>query len=245
MAIQKLTGTTNLPTPRHWGLHGRPNMGKSTFLAALRGPLLVIDADHRIREIMALCADRGVDLYRISDKEYEHIDPLMIARIIEQERRALSGTIGTVVVDSITAILSPYVTAAMEENRRGVNKNKAAAFAAKANVIRLIQDAVTSLGADTIYIWHTEDNRDQNGQKSTRQTMPETERKRIMRSLNAVMEIGCDSSKTRFARIIWSRSGYGTGTVITDTEGFWHGVPEKLDEALAKPVEHSHPAVSG
>ena len=48
MAFQKMNKTA-FP-PRQWALVGYPGSGKSTFAAQMRGPLLVVDADHRFAD---------------------------------------------------------------------------------------------------------------------------------------------------------------------------------------------------
>lgn len=227
MAICRMSAVS---TPRHWGLFGPACAGKSTFLTALRGPLLMIDADHRAQELLVHCEE----MLSISERGSDHCDPLAIARIVTRERHALCGQIGTAVVDSLTAILSPYTAAATEENRLGLHKNKASAFIGKANAMRLVQDAVTSLGVDSVYVWHTEDGRDKDGKAIVRQTIPESERKRMVRCLNAVLEVFVDpGSRKRAVRIRWSRSGHGRDAVVLDEQGFWRGVPERVDCLLA------------
>lgn len=108
--------------PRQWGLVGYPDTGKSTFLAQLRQPLLVVDADGRFHEVAGLCKDP----LSISENPNDHRDGLAIARALQGAD--LSG-IGTVVCDSATPILRLSVAMAMEGNSRGENKNKAAPFA--------------------------------------------------------------------------------------------------------------------
>ena len=43
--------------PRHWSLVGYPGSGKSTFAAQMRGPKVVIDADHRFTEVLELAQE--------------------------------------------------------------------------------------------------------------------------------------------------------------------------------------------
>ena len=46
-------------------------------------------------------------------------------------------------VDSLTAIITPLITAAILNNDAGRNKNKVASFKPKALAMRLLQDAIT------------------------------------------------------------------------------------------------------
>ena len=73
MAFKKLE-TTAYPR-RLWGLYGFPGSGKSTFAARLRGPLLVIDADHRFDEVARLAGD----VYALSDRPADNVDSERIA----------------------------------------------------------------------------------------------------------------------------------------------------------------------
>lgn len=151
-----------------------------------------------------------------------------------RERQEIARNYKTIAVDSVTSIMSPAIALAMEGNRRGLNKNKAAAFSVKAQVFRLIQDPIASMGTDVIYIWHEETGRDNKGEVALHQSVPETERMRIQRSLNAVLVIGRDpATRQRCIRIEWSRSGHGRGQVFMDMTGGLVGIPEQIDAALA------------
>ncbi len=143
-------------------------------------------------------------------------------------------------IDSLTAILEGEVALAMEGNSRGLNKNRAAAFADKSNAIKLLQDAMTQAGTDTALIWHLQDRRDNNAQKTVRQTLPETERKSLKRSLNAVLRLYKTAQGQRAVRVTWSRAqGNGLKNLeILDTQGNWRGVPERLDRLLAGTMEN-------
>lgn len=211
--------------PRQWGLVGFAGTGKSTFLAQLRQPLLVIDADGRFNEVADLCKGPLV----LSDSPNDSRDGLAIAKALHSED--LTG-VGTVVLDSITPILRLTIAMAMEGNSRGENKNKAAAFQEKANQLRLIQDSMVRPGVDSVIVWHYEKGRDENGKEQKNQTVSRTEGERLMRSLNVVIELAKDeSTHQRYAKVVWSRVGK-KGIVIPDTEGFWKGVPARIEAAL-------------
>jgi len=107
-------------TIRRWAIIGPAGVGKSTFLSAMRQPLLVIDPDGRFCDTAPLCEMA----YTISEDARVHRDPLQIYRTLSSGDYS---QIGTVCLDSITAILEPMKAAAVEETRRGLHKNKSAA----------------------------------------------------------------------------------------------------------------------
>lgn len=211
--------------PRQWGLVGFAGTGKSTFLAQLRQPLLVIDADGRFNEV----ADRCRDPVTLDGNPNDNRDGLAIAKALHGED--LSG-IGTVVLDSLTPILRLTIAMAMESNKRGENKNKAAAFMDKANQLRLIQDSLVRPGVDSVIVWHYEHGLDENGKDKKNQTLPREEGRRLMRSMNVIIALNKDDKTgERSAEVVWSRVGK-KGIVIPDTKGYWEGVPERIEAAL-------------
>lgn len=214
----------NAYPPRHWVLRGYANSGKSTFLTAMHQPLLMIDADGRAAEIARL----GAEVLLISEETRDHHTPAAILQII---RREDLSRIGTVCVDSLTSIIQPSVALGLSNNRANLVKNKASSWIDKANDMRLIQSALKEAGKDFVVIWHYEDGRDKNGNPSRTQTLPRTEQKRITQSLNAVIDICRRPNGLRYAKVAWSRVGLN-GIVIDDTEGYWAGVPERIERAL-------------
>lgn len=225
-----LKAFTDVRIPRHWVVRGAPNTGKSTFLTALRGPVVVIDADQRARELVG----RGTaEIWPFSTTAYENCDPYIIAQILTRNREDFAREVRTIAVDSVSGILTPIVARAMEGNKRGLNKNKVAAFVEKTQVLRLIQDPLANTGCDIIYIWHEEQAFDNNAKRVTHQTVPKLERERLQRSLNALLVADIDAEGRRRLRIGWSRSGYGHGQAFVDTAGGWAGIPEQIDAALA------------
>lgn len=211
--------------PRQWGLVGFAGTGKSTFLAQLLQPLLVIDADGRFHEV----ADRCRNPLTLSENANDNRDGLAIAKALHGAD--LTG-IGTVVLDSITPILRLTIAMAMEGNSRGENKNKSAAFQEKANQLRLIQDSMIRPGVDSVIVWHYEHGRDEQGKEKTNQTVSRAEGERLLRSMNAIIALGKDEKTgMRQAEVTWSRVGK-RGIVIPDTDGYWTGVPEKIEAAL-------------
>jgi hypothetical protein len=69
-----------------------------------------------------------------------------------------------------------------------------------------------------------------NGQTHVRETLPERERERLFRSLNASLRIVRDNDR-RGILVEWSREG-PSGMVLWDELGQWKGVPERIEAAL-------------
>ncbi|WP_448208197.1 AAA family ATPase [Azospirillum sp. sgz302134] len=210
--------------PRRWAVKGRPGCGKSHFIAAMRQPALIIDADGRRQEI------KGGDLYELSDTPSDNRSPERIQDLLESNMPG-SG-IATIAVDSVTALIGASVARAMLDNAAGRNRNKSSAFVDKAEKMRLLQDTVSAYGTDVLYIWHVEDGVFE-GRATTRETLPSTERERLLRSLNMVLEV-VEENGRRGIRVEWARAGR-SGMVIWDTEGFWKGVPEQIEAAVYAP----------
>ena len=100
--------------PRHWSLVGYPGSGKSTFAAQMRGPKVVIDADHRFTEVLELAQD---DVFSLSDDPQDNVDPDNISRCL-YENMPGSG-VKTIIVDSLTAIITPIVVKVMQDKEKG------------------------------------------------------------------------------------------------------------------------------
>ncbi|MCB0041303.1 MAG: AAA family ATPase [Caldilinea sp.] len=211
---------------RLWGLVGFPGSGKSTFAARMRAPLLAIDADHRFGEVAGLA---GGDVYRLSDTPADHVSPEKIAARL---RANMAGAgVATIVVDSLTAIMAPIVTATMLEIDAGQHKNKAAAWREKALAMRLLQDSITGWGTDVLWIYHLQSGRDANAQEVTTATVSRTELARLTRSINLQLEIAEGADGRRSIKVIWARRGR-SGLSIDDPSGSWEGMPERIEEAV-------------
>ena len=142
--------------PRQWALVGQPGSGKSTLAAQMRAPLLVIDADHRFAEVKKLVSG---DVFRLSDNPADNVEARSIAALMRANMQG-SG-VKTVVIDSLTAILTPLVVEAVLANDAGENRNRIAAFKPKAMAMRLLQDAITGWGTDVLWVYHYRDRRDE------------------------------------------------------------------------------------
>jgi hypothetical protein len=223
MPFKKLT--INKYPPRLWALVGFPGGGKSTFATQMRTPILPIDADLRFAEVASLATG---DVFQLSDNAADNTDPTRIAELLDANMRGAG--VATIVVDSLTAIITPLVTKAIVDNDAGVNKNKVASFKAKAMAMRQLQDAISRWGSDVLWVYHLQDSRDNKAQAVTRATLPATERSRLYRSLNLELHIVRDGER-RGIKVVWARQGRSDVT-LWDDSGTWSGMPERIEQAV-------------
>jgi len=211
--------------PRLWTLAGFPGSGKSTFAAQMRPPLLAIDADRRFSEVLTLVQG---EVYSLSKAAADMTNTEKIASLLKANMP--DSDVKTIVIDSLSAVISPLVTQAIMDNDAGRNRNRAAAFKNKALAMRQLQDAVTCWGKDVLWIYHLKAGRDGQGSKVIRPTVPETELERLRRSLNLQLEIVQDGEK-RGVKVVWARQGREQITLWDET-GRWLGMPERLEAAI-------------
>jgi hypothetical protein len=207
---------------------GDPGVGKSTFAMQLEGPLLVVDSDHRAREVVGLAAG---EVYELSERPQDNVQPVQIAALLRQNMEA--AQIRTVVVDSLTAILAPLVTAAILDNDAGENKNRVASFKGKALAMRLLQDTVTSWGCDVCWIYHTQQGRNSKAEQQETTTITPIELARLRRSLNMSIRL-VEERGRRGAKIAWARRGrqYPEAPVLWDDSGRWGNMPARIEAAV-------------
>ena len=229
--MKKITQGNGSTYPRRlWGVFGFPESGKTTFLTQMRGPLFVVDSDFRFDEKLHLMT--GKDAYW-NELPAENNDPLAIVRALRRDLGTVN--IGTIGVDSLTAIIQPYVTEAMLANSAGENKNKAAAFTAKAIAMRALQDGITRFGTDVCWIWHVQHGRDNRAQEVVTPTIPAEELSRLKRSINMLIHLGHDQ-KGRYATVEWVHEHGKVNIKLYDEAGNWAGMPEQIE----KDVYDSH-----
>jgi len=224
MTFQKMTKQA-YPS-RLWALVGYPGSGKSTFATQMAGPILAIDADHRFDEVLDLSPD---DVLELSNSPADNVDANRITAILAKNMPG-SG-IKTIVVDSLTAIITPLVVQAMQDKEAGQVKNLAAAFRTKALAMRQLQDAVTRWGTDCLWIYHLNDARDAKGKALTKATVSATELARLTRSINMQLEVVQDKGGKRGIKVVWARRGRD-GMTLWDNSGTWAGMPEKIEAAV-------------
>jgi hypothetical protein len=211
--------------PRHWSLVGYPGSGKSTFAARMVGPKLVIDADHRFSEVLELNQD---DVYSLSDEASHNVDPDAINTILLANMPG-SG-VKTIIIDSLTAIITPYIVQAMVDREKKRTKNLMASFQKKALAMRQLQDAVTRWGTDTLWIYHLQDSRDANANAVIRSTITDTEIARLSRCINMQLQVIEDNNR-RGIQVTWARSGRSDVT-LWDESGTWEDMPLRIEEAV-------------
>lgn len=210
---------------RQWAMVGYPGSGKSTFAAQLAAPLLLVDADHRFIEVSRHAAG---EVFTLSDDPADHVDPERISALL---RANMPGSgVRSIVVDSLTAIISPLITAAVLANDAGVNRNKIAAFKPKAMTLRLLQDAITGWGVDVLWIYHLRSGRDGQANERESTSISVVELARLRRSLNAALRVVVEGGRRGIA-VDWARSGR-SGVTLWDESGCWRGMPERLETAM-------------
>ncbi len=210
---------------RHWSIVGYPGSGKSTFAARMHGPKLIIDADHRFQEVLELNNDT---VYQLSDSKSDNVDP---DRISKQMSDNMPGSdIKTIVVDSLTAIITPITIKALIDKDKGRTKNLMSGFKDKALAMRQLIDAVTRWGTDCLWIYHLHDARDARANEVTTTTISDTETARLLRCINVQLEL-IETDNKRGVKILWARQGKFGMTLYDDT-GNWQGMPEKIESAV-------------
>ncbi|MEL6349412.1 MAG: ATP-binding protein [Myxococcota bacterium] len=217
--------------PRHWSIVGYPGSGKSTFAARMNGSKLIIDADHRFSEVMDLSAD---DVYALSDTPSDNVDPDAINRVLLQNMPG--ARVDTIIIDSLTSIITPYVVQALVDRDRKRSKNLISQFQRKALAMRLLQDAVTRWGTDTLWIYHLQDARDASANSIVRFSITQTEVVRLSRCINMQLQI-VEKDGKRGIHVLWARRGRADIT-LWDDSGSWEGMPGRLEEAVYGGLTH-------
>lgn len=210
---------------RHWSLVGHAGTGKSTFATQMQGPKLVIDADHRFSEL--LFRDSGV-VYQLSETPSDNVDPERIHAILLKDMPGAG--VRTIVVDSLTSIITPYVVQAMRDGEQGRLRSKMAGFQRKALAMRQLQDAVSRWGTNTLWIYHLQDAHDAQANAVVRSTVSQTEVARLTRSLNVQLQIVVDGQR-RGIHVAWARRGR-SGMTLWDESGCWQDMPARIEAAI-------------
>jgi hypothetical protein len=201
----------------HWLLIGRMGSGKSTLASQMTPEYAVLDFDGRWVEQR----DNVLGTYHIIQND----NAIRVIQQMEALRPTLKGKVGTVIVDSGTALLDYEQSL---DRLKGEKANDA--FRRKADLMRVLSGAILRWQCNSVWIFHIEDSMI-NGQHKVRQTLPNTELERLKKSLNAVLEVFADEkARKRGVKITWCRhnDNAAAGQIIWDVEGKWVGMPERI-----------------
>lgn len=210
--------------PRQWAVYGGAGSGKSHFASQMKGPALIVDSDARFTEQLRNAVG---EIYQLSDEHMDNADP---NKIVELLKSNLPGSgVRTIVVDSLTAIMRPIINQGLVDAETA--KNKIGVWRDKALAMSRMQDAVSSSGCDSLWIWHTHETMNASATKVMRASIPETELVRLRRSLNMILRIDLGADGQRTVLVEWARNGK-SGIRLTDEAGGWRGMPERIEAAV-------------
>jgi hypothetical protein len=210
--------------PRQWAIYGAAGSGKSHFGSQMKGPALVLDADARFAEQLRNAVG---EIYQLSDKHEDNTNPDQIVKLLKEN---LPGSgVRTIIIDSLTAIMRPIINQALVNAETATNK--ISVFRAKALAMSRMQDAVSSSGCDSLWVWHTHTSLNAQAKETHRASIPGTEIERLRRSLNAVLRIDVDTEGRRSVLVEWARNGK-SGIRLYDEAGGWQGMPERIEAAI-------------
>lgn len=238
--------------PRRWALVAEPAAGKSSLLARLATPMLVIDADDRFAEVAHLSQSSSV--FCLPGIHEEGLQASAIDRKLREtmvENRKLG--IRTIAVDSLTSIISLSNQRSLarigDAAREGEKLNRNEPHVSRANDMELLQTSVSSWGTDVVWVWHDRPY-SVDGVAKVRDSIPKSELPRILKVLNARLEIVAgERGGPRAIRIAWSRKEFQPGFqhlrdfVLRDrpenarSGDFWAGMPERIDQVLLTGVD--------
>lgn len=195
-------------------------------------PLGFVDVDHRVQSVVAQAKDPD-NVYLVDFDPARLDDVRYLADSVKGAFKEAKPKMKTIVIDSLTAIIEPLQTGAMLANAANEHRNQSSAFLDKALAMRYLQDAISQLGTDVLWIWHVEGGTF-NGEETQRQTLSETERERLKRNLNAILEIVFDGDR-RGIRVenLRPMAGQQRETTLWDESNIWAGMPERIDAFLA------------
>lgn len=219
---------------RHWALKGPATYGKSTFAgqmaASADGSAVVVDTDNRFEDIVRTLALEPSKTVPISNERDAHINTDKASAILRANKGA---DVGLVIVDSLTGIIQPKITAAqnLPKKENGIAMND------KARTMRVLVDALQNFGADYLLIWHEEARSDQRGEDTVHQTLPLTERDALYRALTMVLQTVAEKdgngSIVRYGiHVEWARDGEYGFTLWDEPGNRFKGMPERIEAAV-------------
>lgn len=217
MAFKKLQ--QKLP-PRVWLLKGRSRSGKSVFSMNMRGPLLPIDADNKLYGSQQYAVG---EVMEFSDNHADAVDVARIERVLEENMPA-SG-IKTIIVDSVTPILEPLILKGMENTSAGMGR-----WQAKSAAMKKLTYACTKWGGDVLFIYHIDDSMNSSAKMVEKTSITTVELARLNKHFNMSLTV-VEENGRRGIRVDYAQHGK-YGMTIWDDNGYWRGMPEKIEEAV-------------
>lgn len=226
MAFKKLQ--QKLP-PRVWLLKGRSRSGKSVFSMNMRGPLLPIDADNK------LFGSQQYAVGEVMEFSDNHADAVNVARIESiLETNMPDAAIKTIIVDSVTPILEPLIIKAMDNVSGGMGR-----WQAKSAAMKKLTYACTKWGGDVLFIYHIDDSMNASAKMAEKTSITTTELARLNKHFNMSLTV-VEEGNRRGIRVDYAQHGK-YGMTIWDDNGYWRGMPEKIEEAVYAGGVLSHP----
>lgn len=217
MAFKKLQ--QKLP-PRVWLLKGRSRSGKSVFSMNMRGPLLPIDADNKLFGSQQYAVG---EVMEFSDNHADAVNVASIESILEANMPG-SG-IKTIIVDSVTPILEPLIMKGMENTSGGMGR-----WQAKSAAMKKLTYACTKWGGDVLFIYHIDDSMNSSAKMVEKTSITPVELARLNKHFNMSLSV-VEEGNRRGIRVDYAQHGK-YGMTIWDDNGYWRGVPEKIEEAV-------------
>lgn len=217
------------PVPEHLGmlLVSEPNMGKSSFAAAMLKPGtvgVVCDADKRFDEVVM----EGTNFVPLSNEPSDMQNPKRIYDITLTSMP--NKDVSMFVVDSLTAIIEPIILRIQRNVEEGKEKG-ARGYKEKADAMKYLQAAFTPWNADVIWIYHYRDRGNVYGKMETTTTLSELELARIYRNINIKCEIVVDDKGKRGVHVLEARGGR-VGFTIWDESGTWQNIRQRLEKEV-------------
>lgn len=223
---------------RFWAIFGPANSGKSTLCAQMESPLIWVDSDQRADEIVGLVEG---EIYGLSDDPYDNTIPERIDGLLVANMPGIKA--GTIVIDSVTAILEPIITRIQADVDAGRVKNKAGAWRPKASAMKMLHN-LQRFGSDVVMIYHEYKALDANGSWRQSRTISELEEARMVKSLNMLLRTVRDGDGRFYVEVVWARNGR-SGIKLYDETGHWQGMPERIEAAVYDNLTDEEQAIFG
>jgi hypothetical protein len=167
------------------------------------------------------------DILGISDNPLDNTDVDRIDTLLSEGMPRAEA--GTVVIDSVTAILEPIVTRIMADIEAERIRNKAGAWRAKAMAMKMLHN-LQRFGADVAMVYHEHKALNASGEWQQTRTISQLEEARMLKSLNLLLRVFRESGRYGVT-VVWARNGR-SGITLWDEAGYWEGMPERIEAAV-------------